>query len=43
MSETPTKTGPFSRFHISLDVLAVAVALLTAAAVRAGLLKHVPW
>jgi len=32
-----------TRFRISLDTWAVAIALATALLVRAGLLKHVPW
>jgi len=32
-----------TRFRISLDTWAVAIALVAALLVRAGLLKHVPW
>jgi len=39
---TTEKTGG-RRFRISLDTWAVAIALVAALLVRAGLLKHVPW
>ena len=31
------------RFRISLDTWAVAIALVAALLVRAGVLKHIPW
>jgi hypothetical protein len=32
-----------SRWKLSLDTWAVVVALVLAALVRAGVLKHIPW
>jgi len=33
----------WSRFRLSLDTWAVAIALAAALLVRAGVLKHIPW
>jgi len=33
----------WTRFRISLDTWAVAIALAAALLVRAGVLKHIPW